>query len=170
MSKWRTAEWRVGFEMISEQLKERLRKLVEEAHTPQEALIDMIMEVQEHARWLSDEDVEEIARIAGTSPLKIDELATFYNLVFRRPVGQKVIFVCDSISCWTMGSDTIVDYLCRKLRIKMGETTQDGIFTLLPICCLGNCGEAPSMMIGEKMYGNLTPEKIDEILKDESKE
>ncbi len=156
--------------MISEQLKERLKRLMEEAHTPQEALIDMIMEVQEHTRWLSDKDVEEIAQIAGTSPLKIEELATFYNLIFRRPVGKKIIFVCDSISCWTMGSDTIVDFLSRKLKIGIGETTKDGKFTLLPICCLGNCAEAPSMMIEEKMYGNLTPEKIDEILEHESKE
>lgn len=153
--------------MIPENLQEKLRKIVEEAHSNREALVDVIMEYQQHSRWLTDDNVKEIAEITGVSPLQIEELATFYNLIFRRPVGEKVILVCDSISCWTMGGDNIVDYLRKKLNVELGETTEDGMFTLLSICCLGHCGEAPAMLIGQKHYGNLTPEKIDKILEAE---
>lgn len=155
--------------MISKELREKLKKIIEKAHNPREALVDVIMEYQRHTHWLSDDNVREIADITGFSPLQVDELTTFYNLMFRRPVGQRVILICDSISCTMMGCETLIDHLCKKLNIEMGGTTEDGMFTLLPICCLGNCGEAPAMMIGEKLHGNLTPEKIDEILEKERK-
>lgn len=156
--------------MKSENLKKRLKKIVAEAHNPREALVDVIMEYQRHTHWLNEDHIKDIGEITELSPLQIDELTTFYNLMFRKPVGKRVILICDSISCTMMGSDTIVDYLCKKLDIKLGGTTQDGIFTLIPICCLGNCGEAPAMLIGGKLHGNLIPEKIDAILEAERKE
>ncbi len=155
--------------MKSENLKKRLKKIVAEAHNPREALVDVIMECQRQTHWLDDDHIKDIGEITGLSPLQVDELTTFYNLMFRKPVGKRVILICDSISCTMMGSDTIIDYLSRKLDIRLGETTQDGLFTLLPICCLGNCGEAPAMLIGGKLHGNLTPEKIDAILEAERK-
>jgi NADH-quinone oxidoreductase subunit E len=155
--------------MVSEDLRKRLKKIVENAHDPREALVDVIMEYQRRTHWLDEAHIEEIAEITGISPLQVDELTTFYNLMFRKPVGKRVILICDSISCSMMGSDTLIQYLCNTLNIDLGGTTQDGMFTLLPICCLGNCGEAPAMLIGEKLYGNLIPEKIEEILKEERK-
>ena len=134
---------------------------------PEEALIDLMREAQAAYGYLSDEAVEAVADIAGVSPARVDELATFYSLIFRRPVGKKVILVCDSISCFTMGSEEVVAHLKSRLGVELGGTTADGAFTLLPVSCLGRCAEAPAMLVGEKAYGNLTPQNIDDILKSE---
>lgn len=116
-------------------------------------------ELQRHYGWLTDEALEEASRLLGLSPLQIEELATFYEMIYRRPVGRHVVHVCDSISCWTMGGETLLEALADILEIKPGSTSTDGGITLLPCSCLGNCGEAPCMMIGEKQYGNMTPEE-----------
>jgi NADH-quinone oxidoreductase subunit E len=86
----------------------------------------------------------------------VEELATFYEMIYRRPVGKKVIHVCDSISCWALSGETLLEQLAARLGINVGETTADGCFTLLPCCCLGNCTEAPTMMVGDAIYGRLT--------------
>jgi NADH-quinone oxidoreductase subunit E len=89
-------------------------------------------------------------------------------MLYRRPVGRQVIHVCDSISCWAMGGESLLERLAAHLGIGVGETTGDGRFTLLPCCCLGNCGESPTMMIGEALYGRLTLEKAVVILQRET--
>jgi NADH-quinone oxidoreductase subunit E len=100
------------------------------------------------------------------TPLEMEELATFYTFIFREPVGKYVIHVCDSIICWMNGYESIRDFLSQKLGIKMGETTSDGVFTLLPVCCIGYCDRAPAILINRKVYGPLTPEKLDKILEE----
>jgi NADH-quinone oxidoreductase subunit E len=95
---------------------------------------------------------------------ELDSVATFYNLVFRKPVGRHVILICDSISCWVMGFEKILDHIQNKLEIKYGETTKDDRFTLLPIPCLGTCDRAPALMIDNDLHRDLTVEKIDKIL------
>ena len=75
-----------------------------------------------------------------------------------------MIHVCDSVVCWINGYETVKDYLCSKLGIKVGATTTDGLFTLLPVCCIGYCDRSPAMLVNRRVYGNLTPEKIDGIL------
>jgi NADH-quinone oxidoreductase subunit E len=79
-------------------------------------------------------------------------------------VGRHVIHVCDSVVCWMEGEEALAEHLSRKLGIRMGETTADGLFTLLPVCCIGYCDRAPAILINRKVYGPLTPEKLDEIL------
>ncbi len=153
--------------MIPEKLKKELEARVASAITPREAAVDVMKELQNHYGWLTDEGVVEAAEILGLSPLQVEELATFYEMIFRRPVGKKVIKVCDSISCWTMGDDSLMAHLAKRLGVEPGGTTTDGIFTLLPCSCLGNCGNAPAMMVGEKMYEKLSLEKMDEILESE---
>lgn len=150
--------------MIPELLKQELVEKVAAAHTPREAAVDVMKDLQRYYGWLTDEAVDEAAEILGLSPLQVDELATFYEMIYRRPVGKKVIHVCDSISCWSTGCDAILDYLQATLGVEAGGTTGDGMFTLIPCSCLGNCGEGPTMMIGERLYGKLTPEKLDQIL------
>ncbi len=153
--------------MIPEKLKKELEARVASAITPREAAVDVMKEVQNHYGWLTDEGVVEAAEILGLSPLQVEELATFYEMIYRRPVGKKVIKVCDSISCWTMGDEELMAHLVKRLGVEPGGTTTDGMFTLLPCSCLGNCGNAPAMMVGENMYENLTQEKADEILEKE---
>jgi len=155
--------------MIPDELKMELQARIASAITPREAAVDVMKELQRHYGWLTDEAVGEAAALLGLTPLQVDELATFYEMIYRRPVGKKVIHVCDSISCWSVGGESVMAYLQNRLGIGPGETTADGAFTLIPCCCLGNCGEGPTMMIGDTQYGRLTPAKVDEILENERK-
>jgi NADH-quinone oxidoreductase subunit E len=129
-------------------------------------VVDVMLALQEHYGFLSDDAVEMTAVLLGMSPLEVEELATFYTFIYREPVGKYVIHVCDSVICWMdgFGSISIQDYLCRKLDIAVGATSADGLFTLLPVCCIGYCDLSPAMLINRKVYGHLTPQKIDEIL------
>ena len=153
--------------MITDKLKIALEQRITAASTPGEAVIDVMKILQSHYGWLTDEAVAEAAQLLGMSALKIEELATFYEMIYRRPVGKRIIHVCDSISCWTMGGETLLQQIADYLGIKTGQTTGDNIFTLLPCCCLGNCGEAPTIMIGNDIYGRLTLEKAVEVLQKE---
>jgi NADH-quinone oxidoreductase subunit E len=126
--------------------------------------IDAMKIVQKHRGWVSDESIRDIAEFLGMSAAELDGIATFYNLIFRRPVGRHVIMVCDSVSCWIMGYDRIRDHLRSRLGVTLGDTTADDRFTLLPIVCLGCCDRAPAMMIDNDLHGDLTAEKIDAAL------
>jgi NADH-quinone oxidoreductase subunit E len=95
------------------------------------------------------------------SPTDLDSVATFYNLIFRKPVGRHVIMICDSVSCWIMGYDRMRKHLRERLGIELGETTPDNRFTLLPIVCLGCCDRAPAMMVDSDLCSDLDPQKID---------
>ena len=126
--------------------------------------VEALKIVQRHRGWVSDEALIEIAEFLEMTPAELDGVATFYNLIFRKPVGKHIILVCDSISCWIMGYERVLQHLQDRLGIVKGETTADGVFTLLPIVCLGACDQAPAMMIDDELYGKLDPDKIDEIL------
>jgi len=150
--------------MLSEELKKSLIDKIASVEHPRELVVDVMFELQDHYGYLSDEALEEAALLLGMTPLEMEELATFYTFIFREPVGKYVIHVCDSIICWMDGYESIRDYLCQKLGIKMGETTPDGLFTLLPVCCIGYCDRSPAILINRKVYGPLTPEKLGNIL------
>ena len=128
------------------------------------ALIESLKIVQKHRGWISNDSVDEIAAHLGMSAAEVDSVATFYNLIFRKPVGKYVILLCDSISCYVMGYQKIYQALHEKLGIKYGETTADQRFTLLPNACLGCCDRAPALMIGEDLYRDITIEQLDGIL------
>jgi NADH-quinone oxidoreductase subunit E len=126
--------------------------------------IDALKIVQRHRRWISDESVRDIAEHLGMSPTDVDSVATFYNLIFRKPVGRHVIMVCDSVSCWITGYDRIRQHLQERLGVRLGETTSDNRFTLLPIVCLGCCDHAPAMMVDSDLCSDLDAQKIDREL------
>ncbi|MFC4250153.1 NADH-quinone oxidoreductase subunit NuoE [Sinimarinibacterium flocculans] len=119
------------------------------------ATIEALKIVQRHRGWVSDEAVADIAAKLGSSPADVDAVATFYNLIYRRPVGRHVIHVCDSVSCWIMGQPRLTELLKQRLGVDVGQTTGDGRFTLLPICCLGTCDRAPALMIGSDTHRDL---------------
>jgi NADH-quinone oxidoreductase subunit E len=123
--------------------------------------IDALKIVQRRRGWVSDESLRDIAAHLGMSPTDLDSVATFYNLIFRRPVGRHVIMVCDSVSCWIMGHERIRKHLNERLGIEFGATTPDDRFTLLPIVCLGCCDHAPAMMVDTDLHSDLDPQKID---------
>ena len=138
--------------------------------TRQAACIDALWVLQKSRGWISDELLDDLSLLLDMSRADIDSVATFYNLIFRKPVGKHVIMVCDSVSCWIMDEECINDCLQRKLGIQPGETTADGMFTLLPTVCLGHCEQAPVMMLDGEIIGNLTEEKIDRLLADAARE
>ena len=135
------------------------------AHLPdrESAAIDALMIVQRHRGWVSDESLHAIARLLNMSAATLDGVATFYNLIYRQPVGRHVISMCDSVSCYVMGADGLGQALQEHLGIKFGETTADGRFTLLPIVCLGACDKAPTMQIDEDLIENVSADSIDQI-------
>jgi len=120
-----------------------------------EKIIDTLWALQQKRGWISDEDVLVAGEACGLSPLEVDEVATFYNLLLRRPAGRTPIFVCDSISCELRGAEKLIAEVQRELGITMGEVTADGEFGLLPIVCLGHCEMAPCLLANEKVYGPL---------------
>lgn len=134
--------------------------------TKQAVCIDAMKIVQRHRGWVSDEALQDLAPLLEMSVDELDGVATFYNLIFRKPVGRHPILLCDSVSCWIMGYERIRAHLFDRLGIRPGETDADDRFTLIPNVCLGACDRAPVMMIGEDLHLDLTPEKIDPILEE----
>ncbi len=151
--------------MIPDELKNSLVQKIAAAEHPREMAIDAMVALQEHYGYLTDEALEEAAVLLEMTPLELEELATFYEFIYREPVGKYVIHVCDGIVCWMNGYESVLDYLCKKLSIKPGETTPDGLFTVLPVCCIGYCDLSPAMLVNRRVYGPLNAERIDEILK-----
>jgi NADH-quinone oxidoreductase subunit E len=116
------------------------------------AAIEALKIVQQHRGWISDDSLHAIAGYLEISPEELDSVATFYNLVFRKPVGRNVILLCDSISCYVMGYEKIYAQIRERLNIGFGQTTPDGRFTLLPNACLGTCDHAPALMINNELF------------------
>jgi NADH-quinone oxidoreductase subunit E len=118
-----------------------------------ERIVDVLWELQQKRGWIDDEAVKNAAAECDLSPSEVDEVATFYNLLFREPVGRTVVFVCDSISCELNGASTLMARLSEIMSIAPGETTADGQLTLLPIVCLGHCERAPCLLAGRTIHG-----------------
>lgn len=150
--------------MLSEEEKKEIQEEFKQVPAKQNAGLEALKIVQEHRGYVSDEGLSDVAEYLEMTEHELESLATFYNLIFRKPVGRHVILVCDSISCWVVGYEKIVEHLKKKLNIDFGETTEDNRFTLLTIPCLGTCDHAPALMINKNLHRDLTPEKLDEIL------
>jgi len=150
--------------MIPKHLTVILEQRVADANTNREAAVDVMKELQRHYGWLTDEALDEASQLLGLSLLEVEELATFYEMIYRRPVGRHVVHVCDSISCWALGGETLLESLAHLLEIDPGSTTTDGAITLLPCSCLGNCGEAPCIMVDKKQFGRMTLETGAQII------
>jgi NADH-quinone oxidoreductase subunit E len=131
---------------------------------PRAASIEALKIVQHHRGWVSDESVRAIAEILGITAADVDGVATFYNMIYRQPVGRHVIKVCDSIACHLTGYDELRDALVDHLGIRYGQTTADGRFTLLPICCLGACDRGPCLMVDDDLHGPLEPAGVAGLL------
>lgn len=150
--------------MLSREERQEIETALEHYPYKQGAGIDALKIVQRHRGWVSDEGIADIAEFLEMTPAELDSIATFYNLIHRRPVGRHRILLCDSVSCWIMGYDQVRDRLIKRLGVGLGGTTADGRFTLLPNVCLGACDHAPALMIDEDLYRDLSSEGIDEIL------
>jgi NADH-quinone oxidoreductase subunit E len=114
--------------------------------------------------YVAREDIQSCAEYLGMPYSYVHGVATFYTMFSLAPRGRHIIRLCESPPCHLMGSSSVLDYLRESLNIGVGETTDDGLFTLELTSCLGICAVAPAVMINDEMFGKLTPEKIDTIL------
>ncbi|HET7062276.1 MAG TPA: NADH-quinone oxidoreductase subunit NuoE [Nitrosospira sp.] len=150
--------------MLSEQEREEIEAHSRHYPDRRAVCIEALQIIQRHRGWVSDEGLADVAEALQMTLAELEGVATFYNMVFRQPVGKHVILLCDSVSCWIMGYEKLRDHLTRRLGIEFGQTTADGRFTLLPNVCLGACDHAPAMMVDDAHYQDLDPARIDEIL------
>lgn len=146
--------------MISEAVKTAIEAEARLYERRSAACIEALKLVQHACGWVDDDSVGEIAALLGMTPDEVDSVATFYNLVCRRPTGRHIIRICSSVTCWVMGYEALVAYL----GIRPGETTPDGRFTLIANQCLGACDHAPVLMIDDDMYRDVAPEGLEAIL------
>jgi NADH-quinone oxidoreductase subunit E len=150
--------------MLTNEEREEIE--AELAHYPnkQAVCIDAMLIVQRQRGWVSDEALQDIGELLGMTTTDLDGVATFYNLIRRKPVGKHVAMVCDSVSCWIMGCESLREHICGKLGIPFGGTTADGRITLLPIVCLGACDRAPAMLLDGELYTDVDQRRADELL------
>ena len=141
------------------------------AHVPYRAAvaIDALKIVQAHRGWVSDESLQAIVRHLEMSAEELEGVATFYNLIYRRPVGENVILLCNSISCWIKGCDKLQAKITNQLGIDLGETTADNHYTLLPVTCLGACDKAPVMMVGDELHEDVSEQGLADIFREGGK-
>lgn len=150
--------------MLTEQEKHEIDEEIAIFPAKQNAGLEALQIVQKHRNWVSDDTLKAVAEYLEMTPDELEGLATFYNLVFRKPVGRNVILMCESISCWVLDYERLMSHIKQKLNIDLGETTPDNRFTLLTIPCLGNCDHGPAMMVNDNLHQDLTEDRIDEIL------
>ncbi len=130
------------------------------------ALLPVLHLAQEEFGWLSTETMDYVASLLSIEPIEVYEVATFYSMYHLKPVGKYVFEVCQTGPCMLRGSDDIIDYIREKLNIAPGQTTEDGMFTLKTVECLGACGYAPMMQMGKFYKEHLTKEKVDQIIEE----
>ena len=150
--------------MLSETTKTRFAELIAKYPTRKSAVMPMLYLALEERGQIYPDDIAEIAEAIGTTPTDVEAIASFYNMYYLEPTATYVIEVCTNISCMLVGAMNIVEHLENKLGIKPGQATPDGVFMLKTAECLGSCGTAPMMMIGDTYYEKLTPQRVDEIL------
>ncbi|MGQ7819411.1 NADH-quinone oxidoreductase subunit NuoE [Metapseudomonas furukawaii] len=128
------------------------------------ASIEALKIVQKERGWVPDGAADAIGEILGIPASDVEGVATFYSQIFRQPVGRHVIRVCDSMTCYVGGHESVVAEMQKQLGIGLGQTTADNRFTLLPVCCLGNCDKAPAVMIDDDTFGDVQAEGVAQLL------
>lgn len=150
--------------MLTEKEITQLEHEVGSMERKTDGILEALKVIQNSRGWVSDVSIDDLAAYVGASAEEIEAIATFYPMIYRKPVGRHIIHVCDSIVCWIMGCEAVYGRLQDLLGIKPGETTADGRFTLLPICCIGACDGAPALLIDGKLHRDVSVQKIEEIL------
>ena len=150
--------------MLSEKLRKEILRTRDRYPDRRSAVLPALHVVQDEQGSVTEEGMAEIAELLDLPRSDVGGVATFYTMFFKRPVGRYVLDVCTTLSCSLLGSEHLVEYLSAKLGVKVGETTADGMFTLRTVECLGACGNAPVMMVGDTYHEDLTKEKIDSLL------
>jgi NADH-quinone oxidoreductase subunit E len=149
---------------LSDSEKQQIDKALHHVPFASGASIDALKIVQQHRGWVSDSALKALSEHMGISTADLDGVATFYNLIFRQPVGKVVLHPCDGISCDLMGGKKVRGEISKKLAIGDAQTTDDNQFTLIPLPCLGACDKAPVMIAAEQLFENLSVDQLDNVL------
>lgn len=152
---------------IDAKLTERINELL--SHYPADkkksAMLPVLHEVQDaHDNWLSIELMDRVAEILEVQPIEVYEVVSFYTMFNQKPIGKYMFEFCRTSCCAIRGAEDLMEYTCSKLGIKEGETTPDGNFTVVGVECLGACGYAPMLQLGDYYKEHLTKEKIDALI------
>ena len=150
--------------MFSKSVEKEFQELLQKYPSKRSALLPALYIVQRELGYLTPEGIEYVGKLIGLTPAQVTEVATFYILFFLKPVGKNVLWVCQNLSCTLCGAEEIIDHLEKKLQIHVGETTPDGLFTLMRQECLASCDTAPVMQVNDDYEENLTPSKVDEVI------
>jgi NADH-quinone oxidoreductase E subunit len=149
---------------FSETAKQRYEQILRRYPEKRAAVLPVLTLAQREFGWISPEVAEYVGNLMGYPASDMLSVASFYTMLHKRPVGKYHIEVCRNVSCWLMGTYRCVDELKRRLNIGLGGVTPDGKFSLALTECLGSCGTAPAMQVGDRYFESLTPERVAEIL------
>ncbi len=151
---------------LPEPLQAAIRQAMDDFGGARPAMLEALRLIQQAEGWVSDDRLRAAADVLGVTPAELDNLASFYSMIFRRPVGETVILLCDGASCWLNGADAVRDAVTEKLGIGFGQTTADGKYTLINCACLGACDRAPAAAVGRdrRTVGPLDPEGLAALL------
>ncbi len=158
-----TGEKTIG---LSESNLQRIEARKARYQHPQSVLLEALWMWQEEHGWISEEGMRYIGDLVGVPYHHVLGAVTFYTMFNRKPVGRHKLEVCTNVSCMLRNSESILKHIEDRLQIKTGETTKDNRFTLVEAECLGSCGTAPVMQVGDRYYENLDASKVDKILDD----
>ncbi len=150
--------------LLSDETKAAIQAAIARYPEKRSASIAALRAAQYQLGWLPPEAVAEVGEEMDLDPNGLYQLVTFYDMFYDHPVGSYVLGVCNNLSCYLRGADSLFEYLQKKLEIGPDETTKDGMFTLRTVECMAACGNAPVMMANEEYFENLTHERVDEIL------
>jgi len=150
--------------MLSEESLKRIEELKKRYQHPQSVVIDSLWMWQKEHGWVSEEGMKQIADLLGIPVHHVYGVVTFYTMFNKQPVGKHKIEVCTNVSCMLRDGEKILKHIESRLNIKAGQTTPDNRFTLVEAECLGSCGTAPMMQVGDRYYENLDAAKVDTIL------
>ncbi|MDP9940409.1 NADH-quinone oxidoreductase subunit NuoE [Ectopseudomonas alcaliphila] len=150
--------------VLSETERSAIEHEMHHYEDPRAASIEALKIVQKERGWVPDGAADAIGALLGIPASDVEGVATFYSQIFRQPVGRHVIRVCDSMTCYIGGHKSVVSEMHKQLGIGLGQTTSDNRFTLLPVCCLGNCDKAPALMIDDDTFGDIQPDGVAKLL------
>jgi NADH-quinone oxidoreductase subunit E len=150
--------------MFSKSIEKEFQELLLKYPSKRSALIPALYIVQREMGYVKPEGIEYVAKLLGMSPAQIMEVASFYTMLFLKPVGKNVLWVCHNLSCNLCGAENVIQHLEKSLGIRAGETTADGLFTLLRQECLASCDTAPVMQVNDDYEESLTLKRVDEII------
>ncbi|WP_312246588.1 NADH-quinone oxidoreductase subunit NuoE [Stutzerimonas nitrititolerans] len=150
--------------VLSETERSAIEHEMHHYEDPRAASIEALKIVQKARGWVPDGACDAIGEILGIPASDVEGVATFYSQIFRVPVGRHIIRVCDSMTCYIGGHESVLDSIRNEVGIEPGQTSTDGRFTLIPVCCLGNCDKAPALMIDDDTFGDVQPGGVAQLL------